>query len=105
MAFLYFCQLLSFFNRKDSNKVVGLLALNFELSSFDAGLLPHYREKANVGNIRIQKHKSNVPSTSTPVNVLLGESINASDIKLVCFHLYNLLFSFKRHFCIYCNGL
>jgi len=42
-----------------------------------------YQEKANVGNIRIQKHKSNLPNTSTPVNVLLGESINASDIKLI----------------------
>ena len=43
----------------------------------------HNRDKASVTNVKIQKHKSSLPNTSTPVNVLLGEPINAADVKLV----------------------
>lgn len=45
--------------------------------------LNHSRERASVGNVKVLKHKSNLPSTNTPVNVLLGEPVNSSDIKLV----------------------
>ena len=50
--------------------------LNYFVPSF-------VRERAGSGNVKVPKHKSNLPNTNAPVNILIGEPINASDIKLV----------------------
>lgn len=42
-----------------------------------------YQERASGSNIRPPKHKSNLPNTNTPVNMLAADPINASDIKLI----------------------
>ncbi|XP_065058242.1 ragulator complex protein LAMTOR1-like [Rhopilema esculentum] len=42
-----------------------------------------YQERAGSGNVKVPKHKSNLPNTNAPVNILIGEPINASDIKLI----------------------
>eukprot|EP00112_Aurelia_sp_Birch-Aquarium-sp1_P014028 Seg3.22 transcript_id=Seg3.22/GoldUCD/mRNA.D3Y31 product="Ragulator complex protein LAMTOR1" protein_id=Seg3.22/GoldUCD/D3Y31 len=42
-----------------------------------------YQERASGSNVRPPKHKVNLPNTNAPMNMLLGDPINVSDIKLI----------------------